>query len=59
VKGKKVRTAPVSSLSKARKIAAELKVRLQNSRFEITQPVQLFPQNTSLNSLKETEADHD
>jgi len=59
VKGKKVRTAPVSSLSKARKIAAELKEWLQNGRFEITQPVQLFPQNTSLNSLKETEADHD
>jgi uncharacterized protein (DUF39 family) len=59
VRGKKVRTAPVSSLSKARKIAAELKVWLQNGRFEITQPVQLFPQNTSLNSLKETEADND
>ncbi len=59
VKGQKVRTAPVSSLSKARKIAAELKEWLQNGRFEITQPVQLFPQNTSLNSLKETEADND
>jgi len=59
VKGKKVRTAPVSSLSKARKIAAELKEWLQNGRFEITQPVQLFPQNTSLNSLKETEAEND
>jgi uncharacterized protein (DUF39 family) len=59
VKGKKVRTAPVSSLSKARKIATELKEWLQNGRFEITQPVQLFPQNTSLNSLKETEADND
>ncbi len=59
VKGKKVRTAPVSSLSKARKIATELKEWLQNGRFEITQPVQLFPQNTSLTSLKETEADHD
>ena len=59
VKGQKVRTAPVSSLSKARKIAVELKEWLQNGRFEITQPVQLFPKNTSLNSLKETEADHD
>lgn len=59
VKGQKVRTAPVSSLSKARKIAAELKEWLQNGRFEITQPVQLFPQNTSLNSLKETEAEND
>lgn len=59
VKGKKVRTAPVSSLAKARKIAAELKDWLQNGRFEITQPVQLFPKNTSLNSLKETEAEND
>jgi L-aspartate semialdehyde sulfurtransferase len=59
VKGKKVRTAPVSSLAKARKIAAELKTWLQTGRFEISQPVQLFPQNTSLNSLKETEADND
>jgi L-aspartate semialdehyde sulfurtransferase len=43
VAGKKIRTAPVSSLSKARKIAAELKEWLQNGKFEITQPVQLFP----------------
>lgn len=59
VKGKKVRTAPVSSLSKARKIAVELKEWLQNGNFEISQPVQFFPQNTSLNSLKETEAVND
>lgn len=59
IKGKKVRTAPVSSLAKARKIADELKKWLQNGNFEITQPVQHFPQNTSLKSLKETEADDD
>jgi len=59
VKGKKIRTAPVSSLSKARKIAEELKQQLQKGEFEITKPVQLFPRNTSLNSLKETEADND
>jgi uncharacterized protein (DUF39 family) len=59
IKGKKVRTAPVASLSKARKIAGELKEWLQNGRFEITQPVQLFPKNTTLNSLKETEVDND
>lgn len=59
VKGKKVRTAPVSSLAKARKIAEELKTWLQSGRFEISQPVQLFPKNTSLTSLKETEADND
>lgn len=59
VKGKKIRTAPVSSLAKARKIAQELKEWLQNGQFEVSRPVQLFPQNTALNSLKETEADND
>ena len=59
VKGKKIRTAPVSSLAKARKIADELKQWLQKGEFEVTKPVQLFPQNTSLNSLKETEAGND
>lgn len=57
--GKKIRTAPVSSLAKARKIADELKLWLQNGQFEISKPVQMFPQNTSLKSLKETEAAND
>ena len=59
VNGKKIRTAPVSSLSKARKIADELKEWLTAGNFEISKPVQMFPQNTSLNSLKEKEADND
>ncbi len=59
VGGKKIRTAPVASLSKARKIANELKEWLQSCNFEISKPVQMFPKNTSLNSLKETEADND
>ena len=59
VQGKKIRTAPVSSLSKARKIAEELRNRLQNGSFEINKPVQLFPNNTSLSSLKETEVEND
>jgi uncharacterized protein (DUF39 family) len=59
VKGKKIRTAPVSSLAKARKIAEELKLWLKSGEFEISKPVQMFPKNTSLNSLKETEADND
>lgn len=56
---KKIRTAPVASLSKARKIANELKTWLQNGNFEISKPVQMFPQNTSLKSLKETEVNND
>lgn len=59
VKGKKVRTAPVSSLAKARKIASELKEWLEKGQFELSKPVQHFPQNTSLNSIKETEVEHD
>lgn len=56
---KKIRTAPVASLSKARKIANELKEWLQNGNFEVSKPVQMFPQNTSLNGLKETEVSND
>jgi len=59
IKGKKIRTAPVSSLPKARKIADELKKSLLAGNFEISQPVQLFPQNTSLNSLEEKEVNND
>lgn len=59
IDGKKIRTAPVSSLSKARKIAQELKEWLLKGNFEISKPVQLFPKNTSLNGLKETEVEND
>ena len=59
VNGKKIRTAPVASLAKARKIAEELRRQLQNGSFEVTKPVQLFPANTSLNSLKEMEVEND
>ena len=53
VQGKKIRTAPVASLSKARKIAEILKKQIQDGIFEITKPVQMFPTNTSLQGLKE------
>jgi len=59
VGSKKIRTAPVASLAKARKIADELKEWLQKGDFEISKPVQMFPQNTSLNGLREMEADND
>jgi len=59
VGNKKIRTAPVASLSKARKIANELKEWLQKGDFEISKPVQMFPKNTSLNGLKETEVEND
>lgn len=59
VQGKKIRTAPVSSLSKARKIADELKSWLLEGKFEVTRPVMMFPENTSLKGLKETEVSND
>ncbi len=59
VNGKKIRTAPVASLSKARKIADELKQWLQKGEFEVSKPVQIFPTNTSLKGLIETEVDND
>jgi len=59
VNGKKIRTAPVASLSKARKIADELKQWLQKGEFEVSKPVQMFPTNTSLKGLRETEVDND
>lgn len=59
IEGKKVRTAPVSSLAKAREIAGELKKWLLDGQFEVTKPVQLFPKNKTVNSLKEMEAEND
>ena len=50
---KTIRTAPMSSLAKAREIAEILKNRILNNQFQITEPVQLFPKNTSLNNLNQ------
>lgn len=55
VNGQLVRTAPVSSLAKARKIANILKWQLQQGKFFVQEPVQLFPTNTSLKGLAEIE----
>lgn len=57
VNGQKVKTAPVASLAKARKIAELLKEQIQQSKFYIQEPVQLFPNNTSLNGLVEVETE--
>jgi L-aspartate semialdehyde sulfurtransferase len=54
VNGYKVRTAPVASLAKARKIAALLKQMIQKGEFMLQEPIQQFPVNTTLNPLIET-----
>jgi uncharacterized protein (DUF39 family) len=51
----RIRTAPVASLTKARKIAALLKKAIEEGNFEITRPVKMFPSQASLKSLIETE----
>lgn len=53
IQGKKIRTAPVSSLAKARKIADLLKASIQQGTFELVKPIKMFPTNTSLQGLKE------
>ena len=49
---KRVPTAPMSSIKKARQIAEILKENIVKGKFYLNQPVQHFPENTSLNSLK-------
>lgn len=51
VQGKQVRTAPLSSLYKARQIAELLRQWILRKEFFLSSPVQMFPTNTSLNSL--------
>lgn len=55
VNGQKVRTAPVASLAKARQIAEILKKQIQDGQFQLQEPIQMFPSNTSLKSLIEVE----
>ncbi len=52
IEGKKIRTAPLSSLLKARKIADELKGKLLDGSFEMTQPVAALPFRDRFNALK-------
>ncbi|MFC2129615.1 homocysteine biosynthesis protein [Bacteroidota bacterium] len=49
---KKIKTASMSSLHKARIIADQLKGQIQSGSFTLTEPVEAFPKNTSLNSLE-------
>lgn len=55
INGERVPTAPMSSLKKARQIAALLKEQILNGEFKLSEPVQSFPENKSLNALKAKE----
>ncbi|PKM52559.1 MAG: hypothetical protein CVV02_00030 [Firmicutes bacterium HGW-Firmicutes-7] len=52
VQGKRVRTAPLSSLHKAREIAGELKAWIEKGEFFIQEPVDQFQTDCTLNGLK-------
>lgn len=51
--GKKIHTAPLSSLNKARQIAAILKGWIERGEFELSAPVRPMPVGRSLKGLKE------
>jgi len=51
--GKKIPTAPLSSLSKARQIAAELKKWIQQGKFTLQEPIKSFDEVDKLKTLEE------
>ena len=50
--GRRIHTAPLSSLYKARRIAAILKEWIEKGEFELTAPVRPMPVGTSLKGLQ-------
>jgi uncharacterized protein (DUF39 family) len=50
--GKKIRSAPLSSLRVAREIAAILTEEIKTGRFLLTEPVELFQKTAGLNNLE-------
>ncbi len=50
--GRKIRTAPLSSIKVAREIAGFLKTEITGGRFLLTEPVALFAKTTGLNKLE-------
>jgi L-aspartate semialdehyde sulfurtransferase len=51
IEGKSVRTAPLSSLAKAREIALLLKAQVASGAFALAPPVQALPAHSSVASL--------
>jgi L-aspartate semialdehyde sulfurtransferase len=50
--GKKIRTAPLSSIKVAKEIARMLREEITSGRFLLTEPVALFPKTTGLNKCE-------
>lgn len=57
INGKQIRTSPLSSISKARKIAAELKDWIQKGKFTLAAPTASLPKPPAAQMLKETKED--
>ncbi|GKT33900.1 hypothetical protein ADUPG1_007559, partial [Aduncisulcus paluster] len=47
IEGKKVRTAPITSLTRSREIADLLKERILDGSFELQKPIEFFPQKSN------------
>ena len=52
LQGRQVRTAPISSMLRAREIAETLKQWISEGAFQVTRPVEQFPVNTATKPLK-------
>lgn len=52
LKQKKIKTASLSSLYKAREIAELLKEQIKKGEFLLTEPIEIFPKGKGLNSLE-------
>lgn len=52
INGKKIKTAPISSIKVAREIAGILKEEIEKGRFLLTEPVALFTKTSGLNKLE-------
>jgi len=59
VEGQTIRTAPISSMSKSRKIAKLLKKQIEQGEFFIQEPVELFDTTSTVKALPQREDDKD
>lgn len=59
IDGKEIKTAPLSSLSKARKIANQLKKLIHNGEFLISEPVEYFKMDSSTKAMVKGDDDND
>jgi uncharacterized protein (DUF39 family) len=53
IQGRRIKTAPMSSLLKARRIADELKKQIEDAEFFLTNPVSHFPEKAEVKPLKQ------